>query len=110
MILCVTSAILYSFWPNYLVWEFIFVNSTIAWFNMLPVEALDGGQAFYALLCNKFSPKTSEIVVAVVSFFALLPVAIVGFIMLLQSKYNFTLFFISIYLMVLLVLKRGRFF
>ncbi|MEE0251931.1 MAG: hypothetical protein UEE41_00860, partial [Acutalibacteraceae bacterium] len=101
---------LYSFWPNYLVWEFIFVNSTIAWFNMLPVEALDGGQALYALLCNKFSPKTSETVVAVVSFFALLPVAIVGFIMLLQSKYNFTLFFISIYLMVLLVLKRGRFF
>ena len=110
MIFCVASAVLYSFWPNHLVWEFIFVNSTIAWFNILPVEALDGGQALYALLCNKFSQKTSETIVAVVSFFALLPVAIIGFMMLLQSKHNFTLFFISIYLMVLLVLKRGRFF
>ena len=74
------------------------------------MEALDGGQALYALLCNKFSQKTSETIVAVVSFFALLPIAIIGFMMLLQSKHNFTLFFISIYLMVLLVLKRGRFF
>ena len=57
------------------------------------MEALDGGQALYALLCNKFSQKTSETIVAVVSFFALLPVAIIGFMMLLQSKHNFTLFF-----------------
>lgn len=57
-----------------------------------------------------FLKKHQKQLIAVVSFFALLPVAIIGFMMLLQSKHNFTLFFISIYLMVLLVLKRGRFF
>lgn len=110
MLFCIGSTIIYLFWKNALLWEFIFVNSAIALFHVLPVESLDGGQALYALLCHKFSQRTSETIVMVVSFFVLLPVAIIGFYMLLQSKYNFTLFFVSIYLMCLLVLKRGRFF
>lgn len=110
MIFCVGSAILCIFWYHQLVWEFMLVNSTIALFHMLPVESLDGGQALYALLCHRFSHKVSETIVVIVSFFSLLPVAILGFFLLLQSKYNFTLLFLSIYLMCLLVLKRGRFF
>ena len=57
MIFCVASAVLYSFWPNHLVWEFIFVNSTIAWFNILPVEALDGGQALLPCCAINFLRK-----------------------------------------------------
>ena len=110
MLFCVLSALVYCVWKNPLVWEFIFVNSAIAWFNILPVEALDGGQALYALLCAKCRPKIAANIVAVVSFLVLLPTAVIGFLMLLQSRYNFTLFFVSIYLMALLVLKRGRFF
>ena len=103
-------ALLYFYWQSPVLQEFIVVNGTLAAFHLLPVETLDGGQALYALLCCRYTPKIAANIVAVVSFLVLLPTAVLGFFLLLQSRYNFTLFFISIYLMILLVLKRGRFF
>jgi stage IV sporulation protein FB len=48
--------------------------------------------------------------VEVVSFFVILPIAILGFFILLRSRYNFSLLIVSGYLMLMLLLKKGRYF
>lgn len=80
----------------------------IGLFNLLPEESLDGGQILYALLCRRITPQRARKIVQMVSFLVLLPVAGVGFFLLLQSRYNFSLLLVSCYLMGLLLLKRER--
>jgi stage IV sporulation protein FB len=90
----------------------VFAASThllIGLFNLLPVESLDGGQILYALLCERITPERASRWVLAVSFFSLLPVAAMGFIVLLQSKYNFSLLLASCYLIGQLLLRRGRY-
>lgn len=102
--------LLYRFYPNPYLYTFCVANGAFAAFNLLPIEPLDGGQALYSLLCSKHSPIVSAKIVEILSFVILLPLAIIGFLILLQSRYNFSLLLVSGYLMLLLVLKRGRYF
>lgn len=85
-------------------------NLLLAILNGLPVGPLDGGQALYALLCSKYPAETCEKIVNIVSFFVILPIALMGFLVLLRSRYNFSLLIVSGYLMLMLVLKKGRYF
>lgn len=85
-------------------------NLMLALLNGLPVGPLDGGQTLYALLCKKYPAETCEKIVEIVSFFVILPVALAGFLVLLQSRYNFSLLIVSGYLMLMLLLKKGRYF
>lgn len=90
--------------------DFLFAASAhliIGLFNLLPVESLDGGQVLYSFLCERVSPEKAGRVVQIVSFFILLPVAVIGFLVLLRSKYNFSLLLASCYLMGQLMLTRG---
>lgn len=91
-------------------YTFCVVNCALAVFNLLPIEPLDGGQAFYCLLCIKHSATDAEKAVEFISFLFLLPLALLGFMILLQSRYNFSLLLVSCYLMMLLLLKKGRYF
>lgn len=77
----------------------------IGLFNLLPVFPLDGGQALYSFLCEKFTLRTADLAIRAVSFFCLLPVAYLGFFVLFQSQYNFSLLLIVGYLIFLLMLK-----
>lgn len=85
--------------------DFLLVNAALGVFNLLPIEDLDGGRALYAFLCIRQTPEWANKVVTVISFLFLIPMAIVGFLLLLQSKYNFSLLLTSIYLMLCVVLK-----
>lgn len=85
-------------------------NLLLAILNGLPVGPLDGGQALYALLCSKYRAETCEKIVNIVSFFVILPIALMGFLVLLRSRYNFSLLIVSGYLMLMLLLKKGRYF
>ncbi len=80
----------------------------IGLFNLLPVYPLDGGQALYSVLCGRFSLHTAGLVVNIVSFFFLLPVAYFGFLLLFQSRYNLSVLMIVVYLVFMLVLKEKR--
>lgn len=82
------------------------VQLTIGFFNLLPVEALDGGQALLCLLCTRVQPPRAEQIVLGVSIAAILPLATVGCLLLLISGYNFTLLAVSLYLGLLLLFKR----
>lgn len=85
-------------------------NLALACFNLLPAEALDGGQALYSLLCRRFQEKTAADAVRILSFFVLLPLAALGFLTVFRSPYQYSLLLAVGYLIFLLVLKKGRYF
>ncbi|QAT49596.1 peptidase M50 [Caproiciproducens sp. NJN-50] len=85
-------------------------NFTLFLFNILPIEPLDGGQALYALLCLRWEPSAACRAVGIVSFLFLAPLSAVGFLTLFHSPGNYTLLLVCIYLMCLLVFKRGKYF
>lgn len=85
---------------------FGYISLLVGVFNILPVGPLDGGQVLFALLAPKLGVKKAGILVQVVSFVVLLPVAFVGFVLLLDSRYNFSLLFLSCYLMLVLLLQK----
>jgi len=102
--------LLYLLIPNSYLYTFCVANGALAVFNLLPIEPLDGGQTLYCLLCSKHSSAASAKIVEIISFLILLPLAVLGFYILLQSRYNFSLLLVSGYLMLLLLMKRGRYF
>ena len=84
---------------------FVLANLFFAVFNLLPIEPLDGGQILLILLLRKFKLRVAEKIALSLSFLTLFPLAAVGFFVLLHSKYNFSLLFLSCYLMAVLLLK-----
>ena len=87
---------------------FLDTNFTLGLFNILPIDSLDGGQALFILLSMKFSPFTSMKILDIISFMILIPVAVMGFLVLLQSKYNFTLLLTALYLIAIILLKNRK--
>lgn len=85
-------------------------NFCTALFNLLPVISLDGGQALYIILNNFFSEKITNAIINIITIILIFPTAILGFLVLFYSKYNFSLLLICIYLIVTLVLGKSKFF
>lgn len=84
-------------------------NFTLAFFNMLPAETLDGGQALLLILCSRLEPKKAMLIRDIVSVFFIIPLGILGFLVLLRSVYNFTLLLTAVYLMAVLIMKDPHF-
>ena len=89
---------------------FLSANGIMAIFHLLPVEPLDGGQALYAGFCRRMPPARAEKICRGISFLTLLPLGILGFSVLLYSRYNFSLLLVSLYLLLLMLLKKGRYY
>lgn len=83
----------------------MYENLFIAIFNILPIETLDGGQILFNLLCRKLNIKTAINFTVLISFMVLLPISVLGFYILIVSKYNFSLLLLSCYLMSILLMK-----
>lgn len=79
---------------------------TLGLFHLFPIVPLDGGLALYSLLRYFFDNSHSRIISYVISIFFLIPIATMGFLILLRTGYNFSLFAVSVYLIFYLVLKR----
>lgn len=78
-------------------------------FHSLPIEPLDGGLALHCLLCNFFSRETAAKITLAASLLFLTPLAVLGFMVLLRTRYNFSLLAVSAYLIAYIVLKREDF-
>ncbi len=88
------------------IWElFVNANYTLAFFNLLPAETLDGGQALLLILCRKMEMRKAMITADIISVVIIIPLGILGFIVLLRSKYNFSLLLTAIYLLAVLLMK-----
>ena len=79
---------------------------TLGIFHCLPIEPLDGGLALRALLSSFLKSERAEKITFIVSLVLLFPLAVLGFLILLRTRYNFSLLLMSLYLMLYLVLKR----
>lgn len=77
----------------------------LAFIHSLPIEPLDGGLALRYLLRGRFGGERAERISRVTSTLFLVPLAAMGFLMLLQTRYNYSLLALSVYLMLYLVLK-----
>lgn len=75
-------------------------------FHCLPIEPLDGGLALRAALSGFLENEKAEKLALVVSLLFLLPLAVLGFLILLRTRYNFSLLAMSVYLMLYLVLGK----
>lgn len=98
---------IFFFIHNQVFTRFMLANVVLGVFNFLPVETLDGGQALYAGLCIRLKTERAALCVRILSFLTLIPLAAMGFLILFQSRYNFTLLLVTIYLTILLVVKKG---
>ena len=87
--------------------EVVLIHALLGTFHLLPVAGLDGGEAVHALLCRRFSPHTAHTVSLALSVVVLLPLSVLGFWLLLQTRYNASLLILTIYLIILLIFKEN---
>ena len=80
-------------------------NLSVGLFNSLPVLTLDGGQLLSLLLSRRIGRERAGGAVNMITLATIFPLAALGFIVLFQSKGNFSLLFVCFYL-VLSLLKR----
>lgn len=90
--------------------SFAAANLSVGLFNLLPVISLDGGQLLYIILSRFVSDSAAEKTVGVITFVSIFPFAALGFLLLLESKYNFSLLFVCVYLVFSLVCKSNRYY
>lgn len=83
------------------------MNLTLEAMHLLPIEPLDGGLALKSLLSCFLEPEKAGKISFSLSILFLFPLAVLGFLILLQTRYNFSLLALSLYLMLYLVLKKG---
>lgn len=89
--------------------QLAFVNLFMGLFNMLPAASLDGGQLIYLLLSKRYSTAFSEKALDIITVIVAVPVFFFGILMLFYYKYNFSLLFIGLYLVLSLFLKREKY-
>lgn len=81
------------------------VHGVLAVFHSLPVLGMDGGEAAYALLCCRMRESLAHGVMLCLSVCVLFPLAVLGFYLLFQTGYNFSLLLLTLYLITLLIFK-----
>lgn len=73
------------------------ISGLLCVFNLLPIESTDGGQLLEIVLSSIFSPHTVRVMMSILTIIFIIPLACLGFFVLLQSRYNYTLLFAVIY-------------
>ncbi len=77
----------------------------LAFAHSLPIEPLDGGLAMRYLLRGIFRADKAERISRIISTLFLVPLSTLGFMVLLHTRYNYSLLALAVYLMLYLVLK-----
>lgn len=108
IVLFLLCCIVYNSYNIYILKYFAIANLILGIFNALPVDSLDGGNAFEMILRRNFSDKTVYFVTLAVSIMVVIPLGFISFIILFNSPYNFTMLFATIYLIGVIALKRKK--
>lgn len=108
LVFALISYLLYRSTGNLFFEKELYANLTLAIFNALPIDSLDGGQALFILLCKAADPDRALLILDIISIIFLIPTACLGFIVLLQSKYNFTLLLTALYLFCSILMRHSK--
>ena len=84
------------------------INFTIGLFNLLPCTPLDGNKILESFLRLNFSQEKTDKISLIVSCITVFPVAILGFVILFKSRYNFSLLLISLYIIFFIAVKNKK--
>ncbi|MBP3320169.1 MAG: hypothetical protein J6K87_00775 [Clostridia bacterium] len=76
--------------------------------NLLLIESLDGHRILSVILSRKFDINICEKILNIVSVIFLVPVSVLGIIILVKSKYNFSLLIFGVYLFSRIILKKNQ--
>ncbi len=106
--LSVLSVILWYISKLFFFRDFAVANLCIGCFNALPLSSLDGGNLLVIALERRYSLKTAEKILTIVTAVFLLPLLIIGFLVLFSAKNNFSLLFAALYLIYIFVSKEIR--
>lgn len=95
---------------------FYFINTTYSYinlfvglFNLLPSKSLDGGQLLYLILSKFINESKVKLIIDILTILFSAPLFLVGIFILLKSKYNFSLLFICIYLILSIFYKDDKY-
>lgn len=100
LLFAVISAIITAFYPqSHTALQLCAANLCLAACNILPVEPLDGGVFLRLLLERRFMPHIADRLIFAVSLCFLILLTTVGFFTLLQSKGNFSLLILCLWLL-----------
>lgn len=94
---------------NEFVLPFAISNLSVGMFNLLPVLSLDGGQLVFIIFRQRVGADKAEKIVDIITFITIFPLAALGFIVLFESKYNFSLLFVCVYLIISLLTRGNRY-
>ncbi|MEE0061416.1 MAG: M50 family metallopeptidase [Acutalibacteraceae bacterium] len=108
IVLFLLCYIVYNNCSIYILRCFAIANLTLGVFNVLPIDSLDGGNALEMILRRNFSDKTVYIVTLLVSILFVIPLGFISFFILLNSSYNFTFLFATMYLIGVIIFKRKK--
>jgi len=110
IVLFLLTFMLYNWYNLYILRYFALANLSLGIFNALPVESLDGGNALELVLQRNFSDKAVYFITLVVSILFVIPFGFVSFMALLNSPYNFTMLFATLYLISVIIFKKKKYF
>ncbi|MBR1731857.1 MAG: hypothetical protein IJ725_05440, partial [Ruminococcus sp.] len=85
------------------------VNLFIGAFNLLPAASLDGGQLLYLFLTRRLTGRISAFIIYIITIIVSIPLFIIGILVLFQSRYNFSLLLISLFLILSLFIKDDKY-
>lgn len=109
LLLAILFGCLFVIYNNPLFKIIVWQNIGLGIFNFLPILNLDGGQIFYIFLKMMFNESVALKIMNLVSFVFLIPILTFGFYLLINSKYNFSLFLLSLYLISYIIFKEDVF-
>ena len=119
--LLITSAgVLFNFLSSYLLslinlfltssilYKFVICNLCIGIFNLLPIKTFDGAQFLANILMRRFSMRTTDTIINILTVILIIPIFTAGFYILLVSRYNYNLLLITIYFISIIITKEMR--
>ncbi len=102
------AGIIYYFYQNQFLLDFLLCNLCVASINLLPVQSFDGGQLLYLFLSAIMGDKSAYSVVFVLTIILIFPLFFAGVFVLFTSQHNYSVLFIFLYLLSIFITKELR--
>ena len=85
---------------NELLLIFMLVNLIIGFFNLLPLNGLDGGTILFNIISKKFSTNIATKALSIITLICGFVLLSLGFFMILNKNYNISIIIIALYLII----------